>query len=495
MKRRTLPTLLLLAALILPATSNGAPRQAEEQPATGPSTHPTFPRPHTLDREFTVSPARADAPDAFARSALWPDPLTYTRDNAATLYLAAMVQLPPYPTEEEQVELMVRLMDATPETLDGAEAEKYLAPFASALRTIEPATSRPRAVWDRPWPEQGYHTSLDLAPMREIAKALRLRGNLHLSRGDTDRAVDGIRQVFVMAAHVGDHDEAVLIEGLVGIGIASMGAYHVKVVIEQPETPSLYHALMALPDPLFQLRTWVEMEHRVFYRSVPQLYRPAEMDEAAWLEVWRQFVGIGLSESGWGFHDLAAEEQRRVVAELAASRREQMIPAAIAYFAERDGGEAALREEAERNPYPLLARYMTATMDEFMRRSAAAAQLPFEDAYPRLRELSDQAEQVAWWHGPEGEGLAMPVDRALIAIARYRQSVAMTIVLEALRDHAAEHGRWPDALDELRLYAPDDPISGEPFDYRRDGDTAILRAAADQRPPSGYEWRVTLRQH
>src|SRR5690606_15058002 len=100
-----------------------------------------------------------------------------------------------------------------------------------------------------------------------------------------------------------------------------------------------------------------------------------------------------------------------------------------------------------RNPYPLLARYMTATMDEFMRRSAVAAQLPFEDAYPQLRELSDQAEQIAWWHGPGDEGLAIPVDRALIAIVRYRQSVAMTIVLEGLRDHAAEHGRWPDALD------------------------------------------------
>src|SRR5690606_7616803 len=114
-----------------------------------------------------------------------------------------------------------------------------------------------------------------------------------------------------------------------------------------------------------------------------------EMDEAAWLVVWRQFAGIGLSEAGWGYHDLPAQEQRRVVAELAASRREQMIPAAVAYFAERGGNEAALREEAERNPYPLLARYMTATMDEVMRSAAVTAQLPFEDAYPRLRELSD----------------------------------------------------------------------------------------------------------
>src|SRR5690606_22833535 len=102
--------------------------------------------------------------------------------------------------------------------------------------------------------------------------------------------------------------------------------------------------------------------------------------------------------------------------------------------------------------------------------------------------------QVAWWHGPGDEGLAVPFNRALIAIARHRQSAAKTIVLETLRDHAANHGRWPDALDELRLYLPDDPVSGEPVEYARDGDTAILRAAADQRPPSGYEWRVTLRR-
>ncbi len=283
-------------------------------------------------------------------------------------------------------------------------------------------------------------------------------------------------------------------EGLVGIGIASLASHSVQTVIGQPEAPSLYHALLSLPDPMFHLRTWVEMEHRVFHRSAPQLYRPAEMDEEKWLEVWRQFAGIGLSEAGWVFHDLPTQEQRRIVADLAAARREQMIPAAVAYFAERGGNEAALREEAERNPYPLLARYMTTTMDEFMRRSAVAAQLPFADAYPQLRELSDQAEQVEWWHGPGNEGLAFPPDRALIAIARYRQSVAMTIVLEALRDHAAEHGGWPESLDELRLYVPDDPISGEAFEYARDGDTAILRAAADQRLPSGYEWRITLRR-
>src|SRR5690606_31458923 len=110
-----LPTVLLLAALTFLTASNGAvARQAHEQPATEPSTQPAFPRPHTLDRAFSVSPARADAPDAFARSALWPDPLTYTRDNAATLYLAAMTRIPNFWESDRRMwEIGNRLQEAT----------------------------------------------------------------------------------------------------------------------------------------------------------------------------------------------------------------------------------------------------------------------------------------------------------------------------------------------------------------------------------------------
>lgn len=484
----------LMCALMLLSTPAGA------QDATTQATLPAFPRPGTYDREMDVSPASADGPSAAPRDALSPDSLTFTRDNAAPLYLAAGIQIPNFWQSDRRLHAMDdRLQNSTPETINAAEAEEYLSHFERPFQTIAPAVHRPRVAWEWPWHEQGYSTLLPhLNQMRYIGNTFTFRAKLDLSRDDFPAALSRMKQAYVMAHHAGGHDEAVLVEGLVGVGIAAQATRHLGFVSERPGAPNLYRALLALPEPMFRPRTWVEMEHRMFRESAPALYEPEAMDEAAWIQVWRQFGFIGLSPESWNYDKLPYEEQVRVARALAAARREMMLPVAIEYFVARGGDAAVLRAEAKQNPYPLLARYMTGTMDDFMDEAAALVQLPFDDALPRLEALASEAEKVQWWHdsNPDDrseDSLAPPFDRGLLSIQRLRQSIAGAIVLEALRDHAAAHGQWPDSLAELRLYVADDPISGKPFEYRRDGDKFILLGAQD-RPNSGFEWHVTLRR-
>ena len=71
-------------------------------------------------------------------------------------------------------------------------------------------------------------------------------------------------------------------------------------------------------------------------------------------------------------------------------------------------------------------------------------------------------------------------------------------VIEALRIYAASHdGRLPDKLDDVKeVPIPNDPGTGKPFEYSRDGDTATLisQIPNDPYPNNGIRYRVTIRK-
>lgn len=496
MQGKLVLTLALLLGGGTPAFAQPSVPESNTQPSTRPATEPAdFPRPGTLDGAFEVSAASAEAPEAAPHDALWPDPLVYTRDNAATLYLAGMIQIPAY--DDRMVELSDRLLDATPETIDADEATEYLDKFDVTFQIIEPTVNRPRAVWDWPWREQGFLTLLPhLNEMRYVSNTLTFGIKLDLSRGDFESAARRLKQLYVMGPHAGAHDEAIYVEGLVGVGLAAQATRSAMTFAEQTDAPNLYHALRALPEPMFKVRPWIEMEHRVFQVTAPRLYDPETMDEAAWNELWRQFGWMAEGQD-WNYYNLSAEKQVVIARTLAAKRRKSMEPIAIAYFSARGEEEQRLAQQAAENPYPLLARYMTTTLGDYFTEAAAASQLPFGQAYPRLRRLHEQAQAIDWLSGDDS--LASPFHRGLLSQQRLRQQIAAVTVLEALRDHAAEHGEWPASLEDVDLYLPPDPFANGtagvpgPFVYERDGRTIILRAGADDRELSGFEWRITLR--
>ena len=62
--------------------------------------------------------------------------------------------------------------------------------------------------------------------------------------------------------------------------------------------------------------------------------------------------------------------------------------------------------------------------------------------------------------------------------ARIKRQLAAVRVIEAIRLYAADHGgKLPAKLEEIReVPLPINPVTGKPFAYRLDGDTAILDA-------------------
>jgi hypothetical protein len=84
--------------------------------------------------------------------------------------------------------------------------------------------------------------------------------------------------------------------------------------------------------------------------------------------------------------------------------------------------------------------------------------------------------------------------RARYQVARIERYIALLRTIEALRDYAARHdGQPPERLEQVTdLPVPVDPITGWPFDYRADGQTAVLNAPAPAGMSLRSGWRYEL---
>jgi hypothetical protein len=89
----------------------------------------------------------------------------------------------------------------------------------------------------------------------------------------------------------------------------------------------------------------------------------------------------------------------------------------------------------------------------------------------------------------------IPACSALLsAQTRLQHQFAALQAIEALRMHAAQHGQWPERLEDVTVVpVPNDPINEAPFRYRREGDQAILEPAEGVKLPHSPVERYILR--
>src|SRR5207253_1633429 len=81
-------------------------------------------------------------------------------------------------------------------------------------------------------------------------------------------------------------------------------------------------------------------------------------------------------------------------------------------------------------------------------------------------------------------GLLVHFEKVWHAQTRIEQRIALLRHVEAIRLHAAANdGKLPATLTEIKVPLPDDPFTGKPFRYRLDGATAHLQGT----PPKGEE--------
>jgi hypothetical protein len=310
----------------------------------------------------------------------------------------------------------------------------------------------------------------DVQMMRRLADVLKVRFRAEIAERRFDDALITAKTMFALSRHLGEHPT--LIGDVVGLAIASQTVGPVEEMIQQPGCPNLFWALTNLPSPFIDFRegrqgegVLVEAEFRLLDEKEPM--SDAQVKEA--LEKVRILLKGRSSSINGDVGDWVAARakdedhvrtaRKRLVESGLAEEKVKQFPARqvilldekLDYEIQRDEGLKLMAL-----PYWEAEKFRAAAPKGGRRQSLFASSTPnFLGAIP-LRQ----------------------------AQARLDQRLALLRCIEALRIHAAENdGKLPAKLSDVNLPLPVDPITGKPFPYQLDSDTATLRGT----PPAGLE--------
>ena len=443
---------------------------------------------------------------AVARPALQYSLLTDLSDrtagNAAPMYLLAISQangggitnLPKdHPARkdlgpDEQPDLVEYYLNEVPfEKLaaSGDEVDTLLRSFSSTFQAFDVAARREYCRWDLPVRELGFETLLPhLNGSRDVARIAGLRARLHMARGEFPQAAKALRGVYQLGRDVAD--DGLLIQALVGAGIASLGNERLKEFVQQPKAPNLYWALAGLPRPFGDWREALEWERVSMLATFPQL-KKAETDEftaADWQDLFNRMNR---------YVQITSDDRARAASAAAslgpAAAGAVMYPAAKRYLVER----GMPVEQVAALPVPqVLGRYLVGEYRSASEEMLKWAGLPFWQAVPGMQRAEEEFQRVSQTSPAKWLLTAVPtVARSGASLAKFDRQVAALQTVEALRAYAAAHdAKLPASLAELSdTPAPPDPTTGKPFGYKLEGDRATLESPA----PLGDSPRGALR--
>ncbi len=131
----------------------------------------------------------------------------------------------------------------------------------------------------------------------------------------------------------------------------------------------------------------------------------------------------------------------------------------------------------EMSPEEIVMRWIFALNERIHRKIEFAWSLPAPKALAQLSQIEGLVERLMSSIDAPTSPFPPNAIGSYVALHRFDRRVKLLQTAEAIRDHAAEHdGKLPAALDEMRLLAPLDPLTGKHFDYACDAEanTATL---------------------
>lgn len=238
----------------------------------------------------------------------------------------------------------------------------------------------------------------------------------------------------------------------------------------------------------------MEAENASLFLSIPELKNVESKEYSA--DYWgRVLVNLLSAGSALGMGNQNSEFNKLTAAGLAVwgypLARQSLI----------DSGRNPAEIDAMSIPQVLLL-YSVRTYEELRDEEFKWWNLPYPEArqHADRRDLGDRARSREVL--PLAQVLLPAVASVHRAQVRAQREIAFLQLLEALRMYGANHeGRLPDKLADLsEAPAPNDPVTGKPFDYRRQGDAAVIalqgylvgypKQASDPEPDLRFEIRL-----
>jgi hypothetical protein len=499
LRRWSAPTLFVILSLtglvacgrMPPAAAEGAKPQAEDK--------------WLLDRSLTLAPQPEPRPALEYR--LFPLASDRKDGNAVPIYLRLNF---------EQSDAARRDWTETPgkwntmpiDKIPLDEAKAYLNSYPKRfLPQFELGARRKTADWNYTL-DQGNVMEIflpDLQMMRSYVPMMELKVRVELAEGDYPAAAHWLETGFAFSQHVGNGP--FLISRLVGVICANQFADCLLDFVQLSDAPNLYWSLTALPRPLIDLRDAEDFEYRFMELQFPEL---ADLDRPRAPEQW----DVVLKKVRTEYRRLTLMYQRltRMDQELYEGRRLKAPPGTTAAdLASKSPDLLAARKYltgrmklAPDNveampPAQVLLLYLVDSYNEFRDDFYKGTYLPYPEARRFYTEAETRRKAAPDTEGKRFADALLPafgtVQRAQTRLDR---KIAALRVIEALRMHAAAHdGALPDKLSEVTIVPiPDDPGTGKPFEYQRDGDGATLISRIPNEKPSatGLRYRLVMKK-
>ncbi|MFV2068690.1 MAG: hypothetical protein ACC645_17095 [Pirellulales bacterium] len=348
---------------------------------------------------------------------------------------------------------------------------------------------------------------------RELARMLALQTRLAIAENRLDDAIGFTQMNYQLGRDTAA--EPLLICGLVGIAISGVANEHTLEIMASPNAPNLYWALAELPKPLIDLRRAMRFELEIGPRVFP-LLNDAEEEHRSPAE-WSRYIGESCMTL---LNDLTMspvipkeffESLRGPEWEAA---KNQLIGTAVGLWGYTRAKQELIRGGMSREEVEAMsvgrvialqaARAYRHTTNELEKLSY----MPFPEMKRRKDEIEKRLRRDGYFGSTIGSREILPIASLLLpgteaarnSQERLAREIAAMQVIEALRMHAAETGRFPAALEDVTVVpVPRNPATGLPFVYHTrtydDRRMAILELPdTDGFPSFNRRYEIRLRE-
>ncbi len=448
-------------------------------------------------KELAVSPA--EQPSPALRYRLLPMSSELNSGDAAPMYLRLRHELGE--ARWKQIQEKYDAWNSLPlEKLPIPEARKFVDQWGNTTKLLRIGTRRQYCDWSYPLAEQRREIIEILLPdcqsMRQWARLLCVKAKVETAEHAYEQAVDTMETAFAFARHVSQGP--FLINNLVGIAICNMMLDRVEELVSQPGAPDLYWALTALPRPLVSLREALETEQRVGENMVPELDQTDEPhSRAEWgvlldkLYDRLRYLAGKITSSGEG----NARLRSLLDLDLASFKKESLAPSQeyLKKTCHMDAQRVKAMSADEVLARALVGQYRDLRDDLFK-----VGYLPWREAGSRFKAADQRLKAVKAGPLTVLAELQPSIMSCLDAQIRLDRRVAALRVVEAIRLYAAAHdGKLPEGLSQVtEVPVPEDPATGKPLEYHRDGPAAVLALpdAGMTGRPTAPPYRITIRK-
>lgn len=167
------------------------------------------------------------------------------------------------------------------------DAREIVRESKDVFMLLKTASQCEKCVFGNSLHEKDLYTSpfTELQHFRGFARLLRVKVRLEIHEGRYDEAVESLKIGFHLARHIGE--QPTILYPLVGIAIRGIFMADLHELMERPDSPNLYWAISAQPNPFFTPWLGFRAEEHALLMLIPSLKKavqsPDSMDDAEWI--------------------------------------------------------------------------------------------------------------------------------------------------------------------------------------------------------------------